>query len=74
MRRRPDLYLAGRFPTLGRVTTPISSPPGSALVPLRVVLWLVADLLSTPFHVVVFLASRGRTRARFADTLREHRP
>lgn len=72
----PVLVLAPPFPTLTRVTTsaPHPAPTGSPLVPLRVLLWLAADLLSTPFHVVVFLASRGATRARFADTLREHRP
>jgi hypothetical protein len=38
------------------------------------VLRLLGDLLSTPFHLVMFLLTRGRARRRLRQDIEEHRP
>lgn len=46
---------------------------GSPRVAVRIVLDLLLDVLSTPFHVAAFLLTRRRHRERFARMLAESR-
>lgn len=49
------------------------APPGSRAEQLLLVLTLFADLLSVPFHLAIFLCTRGRQRKRFNQTISEAR-
>lgn len=41
-------------------TSPLPAPPGTRAEQLLVALTLAADLLSTPFHLLVFVVTRRR--------------
>ena len=49
-------------------------PRGSRADLLRLLGWLVADLVSIPFHLLIFLLRRGRLRRRFRRMLEESAP
>jgi len=51
---------------------PPPTPEGSRLETCWLLLLLLGDLLSTPLHLVLFLARRGRHRAHFRAALEEH--
>jgi hypothetical protein len=44
-------------------------PPGSRWESVWLALRLAGDLLSTPFHILAFLCTRGRQRRRLLDEL-----
>ena len=44
-------------------------PPGSRWESAWLALQLAGDLLSTPFHLLAFLCTRGRQRRRLLDEL-----
>ena len=47
------------------------APDGPAFEVVRLVAWLVGDLVSIPFHLVAFRFRRGRLRRQFRRTLEE---
>ena len=48
----------------------VPAPPGSRWESAWVALQLAGDLLSTPFHLIAFLCTRGRQKQRLLDELR----
>ena len=65
---RQDDGRAGRpeVPLLGQ-----PAPDGPAFEVVRLVAWLVGDLVSIPFHLVAFLFRRGRLRRQLRRTIEE---
>jgi hypothetical protein len=54
--------------------TPEPAPPGSRAEQALLATKLVLDLLSTPFHLVIFLFTRARHRRAFQRALEESSP
>ena len=52
-------------------TPPAPAPPGSRLEQAGLAARLVLDLLSTPFHLLVFLFTRARHRRALRRALEE---
>lgn len=54
--------------------TPQPAPPGSRAEQALLAAKLLLDLLSTPFHLLVFLFTRARHRRAFQRVLEESSP
>jgi hypothetical protein len=50
------------------------APPGSRIEQVWMTVKLVLDLVTVPFHLVVFAFTRGRHRRAFRRALEESRP
>jgi hypothetical protein len=71
MARAPDRAASSRAASSRTAPSRAASRPAGRA---RVLLWLAGDLLSIPFHLVVFLCTRSRHRRELRRALEDAAP